>query len=454
MSANSLMLRFFRAARGAGVRVSPAESIDAMRAMAAIGYSDRERMRDTLVLTLAKSKDEKESLTECFDLFFRSMDDQGEDQAEDDYEEPQGEGVAQEPSGEPNEGVGNLAQMLLGGNRAETDAAMSAAGDAVNLSDIRFFTQRGIYSRRILDRMGMEQLERDIAGLMAVSDARAQRLANVRDALRERVRDYVNQAVLLYTREGTEELRNEVLRNTPLNRLEPRDVERTRSIVRAIARRLCDRYNKPRRKKNRGRLDTRKTIRRNASWGGIPFITEWKQKKIEKPKLVVLCDVSGSVARVVEFLLLFLYSLNDAVSDIRTYAFSSNMVDVGDILESNEIQPAMEAIMKRIGFGSSDYGKSFADFEENWMQHITQRSTVIILGDARNNNLDPRVDILRRISERSKRIIWLNPESRFAWGTGDSEMPRYEPFCKLARPCGTVQQLERVVSDLMAMDRH
>ena len=132
----------------------------------------------------------------------------------------------------------------------------------------------------------------------------------------------------------------------------------------------------------------------------------------------------------------------------------ASLVGASGHVFANEIQPAMEAIMKRIGFGSSDYGKSFADFEENWMQHITQRSTVIILGDARNNNLDPRVDILRRISERSKRIIWLNPESRFAWGTGDSEMPRYEPFCKLARPCGTVQQLERVVSDLMAMDRH
>ena len=87
------------------------------------------------------------------------------------------------------------------------------------------------------------------------------------------------------------------------------------------------------------------------------------------------------------------------------------------------------------------------------MDGITARTTVIVLGDGRTNNLDPRTDILRRISERSKRIIWLNPESRFAWGTGDSEMPRYEPFGRVARPCGTVQQLERVVSDLLAMDR-
>src|SRR5690606_22056389 len=110
----------------------------------------------------------------------------------------------------------------------------------------------------------------------------------------------------LYTREGNEALRNEILRNVPLNKLDRRDIQRTRVLVGEMARRLKDRYSKPRKKKNRGRLDTRKTIRKNASWGGIPFITVWKQKRIDKPKIVALCDVSGSVARVAEFLLLFL----------------------------------------------------------------------------------------------------------------------------------------------------
>ena len=192
-----------------------------------------------------------------------------------------------------------------------------------------------------------------------------------------------------------------------------------------MARRLRDKYNKPRRKKNRGRLDTRKTIRRNASWGGIPFITVWKQKRIDKPKIVALCDVSGSVARVAEFLLLFLYSLNEAISDIHTYAFSGRLVDVSEILDNNAIDKAMQEVMKTVGYGSSDYGKSFHDFDDNFMSGVTNRTTVIILGDGRNNNLDPRTDILRSISERARRVIWLNPEPRFAWGTGDSEMPRY-----------------------------
>jgi uncharacterized protein with von Willebrand factor type A (vWA) domain len=482
---DSLILKFFRAARGAGVRISPAESIDAVNAVAAVGYRSRRRLRDAMLLTIAKTEDEKKALAECFDLFFRNdqlsaeeeaeseessedqQDDQeqGQDQGQGESEgqgESQGQGRGQEPGqDEPqreataqNQDLGPLARMLLANDRSAVAQAMNAAADAVNLQEIQFFTQRGIYSNRILQQMGAARLQRDIATLTAASDQRTQRLINARDALREAVREMVNRAILLYTREGTENLRNEILRNTALNNLERRDVERTRQLVRTIARRLRDRYSKPRKRKNRGRLDTRRTIRRNASWGGIPFVTVWKQKKIDKPRIVALCDVSGSVARVVEFLLLFLYSLSEAVQDIRTFAFAGNLIEVSDKLNENHIEDAMKEVLKEIGFGSSDYGQSLVDFEENFIDSITNRTTVIILGDGRTNNLDPRTDILRRISERAKRVIWLNPEARFSWGVGDSEMPRYEPYCTLARPCGTVMQLERVVSDIMAMDRH
>jgi uncharacterized protein with von Willebrand factor type A (vWA) domain len=454
---DDLLLRFFRAARGVGCRISPPESMDAMSAVAAVGYSDKAALRDALLLTIAKTQEEKTALAEVFEIFFKSpepqqlddashdTDDNAEDQSGDDQSEGQGEA--------DNSEFGELARMLMAGNRGAVQAAMTAAADAANLSEIRFFTQRGLYSSRILETMGMSRLEDDIAAQQAAGN-QPQRLINARDGLREAVREMVNDAITLYTREGTEALRNDILRNVPLNRLERQDIERTRKLVGEMARRLRDKYNKPKRKKNRGRLDTRRTIRRNASWGGIPFITVWKQKRIDKPKIVALCDVSGSVARVAEFLLLFLYSLNEAISDIHTYAFSGRLVDVSDILDGNAIDKAMAEVMKTVGYGSSDYGKSFADFEDNFMSEVTNRTTVIILGDGRNNNLDPRTDILRSISERARRVIWLNPEPRFAWGTGDSEMPRYQPYCTFTRPCGTVRQLERVVVDLLEMDRH
>jgi len=110
----------------------------------------------------------------------------------------------------------------------------------------------------------------------------------------------------------------------------------------------------------------------------------------------------------------------------------------------------MAEIMSKVGFGSSDYGSSLDDFEHGWMSAITPQTTVIVLGDARSNNLDPRADILRRIAERSKRLVWLNPEGRMAWGWGDSEMPRYSTFCTVVRQCATAKQLERAVSDIVA----
>jgi uncharacterized protein len=455
---DDLLLRFFRAARGVGCRISPPESMDAMGAVAAVGYADKARLRDALLLTIAKTQEEKDALAEVFEIFFKSPEPRSLEEAsqdEDDAESQsgndssEGEGEGQQESGQ----FGDLAQMLMSGDRGAVQAAMTAAADAATLSDIRFFTQRGLFSSRILEMMGMARLEDDIAAQQAAGN-QPQRLMNARDGLREAVREMVNDAITLYTREGTEALRNDILRNVPLNRLERQDIERTRKLVGEMARRLRDKYNKPKRKKNRGRLDTRRTIRRNASWGGIPFITVWKQKRIDKPKIVALCDVSGSVARVAEFLLLFLYSLNEAISDIHTYAFSGRLVDVSDILDGNSIDKAMQEVMKTVGYGSSDYGKSFVDFEDNFMSEVTNRTTVIILGDGRNNNLDPRTDILRRLSERARRVIWLNPEPRFAWGTGDSEMPRYAPYCTFARPCGTVKQLERVVVDLLEMDRH
>jgi uncharacterized protein len=448
--------RFFRAARGAGVKVSPAESIDAMRAVASVGLSDRGILRDTFLLTLAKTEEEKQALGECFDLFFRipqpaqssqaaTESDQGDSEAE------QGDlgdgGSASEPSAES---LGPLAQMLLSQDRSEISAAIASASNAASLSDIRYFTQRGLFSGRILDLMGIQRLRDDLDDLSETNPAFAERLTAALEQLRDNVRDTVSQALLLYGREEAENLRNEILRNAPLSRIEPRQVEQMRLLIRRIARRLRERYSKPRKRQRRGHLDVRRTLRRNAAWGGVPFLTAWKRRRRDQPKIVALCDVSGSVAQVSDFFLLLIHSLHEVVSDVRSFAFSGHLIEVSDILESGPPQEAMQEIMSKVGFGSSDYGRSFADFEKQWMSAVTQRTTVIVLGDARSNNLNPRADILRRIAERSKRLVWLNPEGRSAWGFGDSEMSRYATFCTVVRQCATAQQLERAVSDIVA----
>ncbi|MDF0496405.1 vWA domain-containing protein [Bradyrhizobium yuanmingense] len=450
--------RFFRAARGAGVHVSPAESIDAMRAVAQVGISDRAVLRDALLLTLAKSQDEKLALGDCFDLFFSQPEprqDQpeaaGEDDAAQGEDQPPSAGSASEAGeGQPSQGLGPLAQMLLSQDRNAIAAAIASASGAASLSDIRYSTQRGIFSSRILDAMGLQRLRDDLDQLTATNPSLAERLRAALDALREAVRDTVSQGLALYAREEAENLRNEILRNAPLARIERRQVAEMRALIRQIARRLRERYSKPRKRQRRGHLDVRRTLRRNAAWGGVPFLTAWKRKHRDRPKIVALCDVSGSVAQVSDFFLLLIHSLHEVVDDVRSFAFSSHLIEVSEILETKSPEEAMSEIMSKVGFGSSDYGSSLVDFEKEFMSALTPQTTVIVLGDARSNNLDPRADILRRISERSKRLVWLNPEGRLAWGFGDSEMPRYATFCSVVRQCATAQQLERAVSDIVA----
>src|SRR3954465_11837236 len=451
--------RFFRAARGAGVRLSPAESIDAMRAVSKIGFSDRTILRDTFLLTLAKTQDEKKALGACFDLFF----DQPEpaqpppEQSETDKSDTPESGAASETQGDAEGGdqaqaqnLGQLAQMLLSQDRNAMAAAIANASNAASLSDIRYFTQRGIFSGRIMDQLGIQRLRDDLDVLAATNPALAERLQTALDGLRDTVRENVSQALLRYGREEAESLRNEILRNAPLSRIEPRQVAQMRVLIRQIARRLRERYSKPRKRQRRGHLDVRRPIRRNAAWGGVPFLTAWKRRHRDRPKIVAICDVSGSVARVSDFFLLLIHSLHEVVDDVRSFAFSGHLIEVSDILESTTPEEAMAEIMSKVGFGSSDYGQPFDDFEHGWMSSITPQTTVIVLGDARSNNLDPRADIVRRIAERSKRLVCINPEGRMAWGWGDSEMPRYAPFSAVVRQCATAKQLERAVSDIVA----
>jgi uncharacterized protein len=450
--------RFLRAARGAGVRVSPAESIDAMRAVSRVGFADRGVLRDTFLLTLAKSQDEKRALGECFDLFF-SQPEPAQDTTQDDNKSGDAEQTdsnagsdssSEGGSGDQAENLGPLAQLLLSQDRNAISAAIANASGAASLSNIRYFTQRGIFSGRLLEAMGIQRLRDDLDNLTATNPALAERLQAALDGLRGTVRDTVSQALLLYGREEAENLRNEILRNAPLARIEPRQVEQMRALIRQIARRLRERYSKPRKRQRRGHLDVRRTLRRNAAWGGVPFLTAWKRKHRDRPKIIALCDVSGSVARVSDFFLLLIHSLHEVVDDVRSFAFSGHLIEVSDILEEKSPEAAMAEIMTKVGFGSSDYGNSLADFEKGWMDAITPQTTVIVLGDARSNNLDPRADILRRIGERSKRLVWLNPEGRMTWGFGDSEMPRYATFCSVVRQCATARQLQRAVSDIVA----
>jgi len=455
-TATEPLRRFLQVARGAGLRVSAAEGIDAARAVDIVGYADRAILKDTLGLILAKTPEEKDIYEEAFDLYFK----RDEFAAKDDEDEQRGPGERAGPgqNQQGGEGMGgsggqSLGQLLESDDRVAMATAMEAAAREAGIENIRFFTQKNLYARRILDRMGLRQVERDIEALRQTGTpeglGRGQFLEGKVDQLRDSVRDFVERNLILFAKGETEKFREELLKSARLSNLERRDMDRMRVLVRQMAKKLAARYAKTRRRRLRGQLDIRRTMRRNMGWGGIPFITVWKQKRIEKPRVMVLCDVSGSVSAMSQFLLMFLYALNEALKDIRSFAFAGSLIEVSEILEREPVEQAITKIMELIGFGSSNYGNSLADFADGWMKHVTNKTTVIILGDARGNRTDPRTEIMSELSSRSKRIIWLNPEFRSAWGTGDSDMYRYAPFCNLVTVCNTLRHLERAISDIL-----
>jgi uncharacterized protein with von Willebrand factor type A (vWA) domain len=304
-----------------------------------------------------------------------------------------------------------------------------------------------LFARRILERMGLATLDRGIQALDGTPAGN--RLRRGREMLREQAKDLVQQNLLLFARGETERWRERMLSETRMAAIDRRDHERMRVLVRAMARRLAVQYGRVRRRDRRGQLDARRTLRRNMGWGGVPFLTVWKQRRIDKPKLVVLCDVSGSVAALAGFLLTFLYAMKEALSGLRAFAFAGELVEVSEVLEREPIERAIAEIMAKVGFGSSNYGNSLADFERGFMSALDGRTTVIILGDGRGNRTDPRVDILQRMANRSRQVVWLNPEPRTLWGTGDSDMLRYAPHCRVTAVCSTLKHLDRVISDLL-----
>lgn len=434
-----MLLDFLRAARSAGLRISPAESIDAMRAVQVVGIAERERLRDTLGLVLAKTAEEKRRYEACFDCFF----------SRDEFRaEPTPEATsAPEPTlgGDGTGSGGGLGRLLLEGDEVGLAVAAERAAAELGASDIRLFTQVNLFTLRILERMGLGALNRAIAQ----GGDHAAALRQGRDRLRGEVRALVRRNLELFAGGEAAAWRENRLRRTRLAAIDRRDQDRMRVLVRAMARRLATLYGRRRMRDRRGVLDTRRTLRRNMAWGGVPFVPVWRRRRIDRPKLVVLCDVSGSVAAMAQFLLLFLYSLGEALSGLRSFAFSGTLVEVTDLLERLPIEAAIPAVLERIGFGSSDYGRALADFEHGWMGLLDHRTTVIVLGDARGNGNDPRPDILRRMADRSKQVIWLNPEVRTVWGTGDSDMPRYAPHCRMSAVCNTAPHLERVIGGLL-----
>ena len=451
------LISFVRALRNADVRVSPAETLDAFAVTNLIGYSEREALKQALWLTLPKTPEEKERFSMCFDRFFDhaalSADAQeSEEDSGEDSEQPAAGDAPDLPSAESE-----LGQMLLSGDAAQLSLSMTQAGRDANVSSIALFTQKGLFSRRVMDNMGLAELNAEISALESNEELRAiqlaQALRRARDGLRTQVRDFVEREFLLHADHDGRRLREELLKRVKLSNIDRRNFKHLKAMVMRMAKRLETMATRKRKVFRRGHLHVPRTLRSNMSYDGALFDLRWKSKKIGRPKIFTLCDVSGSVANYARFMLMFLYSLEAVVPRVRAFAFSSHLGEVTGWFEEDDLELAIQRTLHEYSGGSTDYGRAFQDLHDLCLDEIDHRSTIIILGDARNNFGDPRQTLLQTIHERAGRVIWLNPEPRGNWFVGDAEMRSYLPYCHQARVCNSLEHLERLMSDLVKMTR-
>jgi uncharacterized protein with von Willebrand factor type A (vWA) domain len=343
-------------------------------------------------------------------------------------------------------------QNLMQNDRNALTLAMGEAAQQVNLSNMQIFTQKGQFTRRMLDALGEQQIRDAVIDLEQSNSAVLPLIQRYRDMLREQVRDYVEREYLLHAEGRSREFMDEILSSARLNNIEPVYLHKVEELIRKMARKLASRHAPKRRRHKRGQLNMAKTLRRGIANDGVMFDLHWRRVKKEKPQILAVCDVSGSVAAYARFLLLFLYSLQDVLPRVRSFAFSSHLGEVSGFFDDYPVEEAIELVNRKYG-GATDYGSSLLDFARLAIDDINSNTTVIMLGDARNNNGDARLDVLQSIYQRSKQVIWLNPESRRAWGTGDSEMLRYQSACHFCAECNNLKQLERVIDQLLKSTR-
>jgi uncharacterized protein with von Willebrand factor type A (vWA) domain len=468
---------FIGALREAGLQVSPAESLDALKAIKLLGLESRQTSKTVLALTLVKRQADQVIYEELFDLYFAGVGKakasnkelNKESNKEADKSESESSENALEAKSNPHssqadmsdgEGMQTSPSSSLGqalGKNKDMSLAITQAAIDEKLSSIVLFTQKNYFAYKIMQRLGDEALSAEIRAdanspehKSSPEHKRMQReLIKSRARLLDQVKDYVEQQYGVFAQHKGLKYREEYLQQAKLSQLDRIDYKLMQRLVQRAARKLASQHSRKRLTRKRGQLDVRKTIAANAAFDGALFHTRWKATRIERPKIVAICDVSGSVSRVARFLLLFLYSMQDVMPKVRSFVFASEMIEVTELFKQQGIELALEEIMKRWGGLSTDYGKALAGFQSQALASIDKKTTVIMLGDARNNQGDGRTDIWEKVFRQSKRILWLNPEQRNSWDSGDSIMSEYSPWCSSVEPCRNLKDIERIFSRLL-----
>jgi uncharacterized protein with von Willebrand factor type A (vWA) domain len=464
------LVEFANLLRQNGVRVSLAETLDAISASDVTGLNERDLFRSALRATMIKRANEIPVFDELFDVYFSglgeiikgaskgvqdalSMSDQDFQNFLDEMEK-----MLKEHGQE----LSDLAKELLQNRDGQLERMMREAARAVRMQGIQRTIEENYFARAMARALGFDKLEQEIKELreqLAKLDMGSAMRAKMEEYLDRRlkmlddiIRKYVRQEREKRDQKSREEQRMNQLADKSFYYLSDEELEKMREAVTRLAQRLKNIIAIRRKRMKKGRFDIKRTLRRNLSNGGVPFKLFFERRKREKPQILIMCDVSDSVRNASRFMLQFVYSLQDLYSRVRSFVFVSDIGEVTESFRTNDVKEALDVALKGDiinVYAHSDFGRSFRNFANDHLAAVNKRTTVIILGDARNNYNLPHDWALKEVKQRARRVIWLNPESRNTWGFGDSEMERYAVHCDLVEECRNLNQLYRVIDQLV-----
>ena len=447
-----------------------------MASLEHLDLGDRASVKSALRSTLVKKADQIPIFDALFDAFFSapgtgSGSGQGETPGGGEGRATEGRRSSGQPPTDGGPGMprpGDASGLrplvdLLEADPEATERALAAAGRRVRIDQVTSRIQVPYYQRRMAEALGLDGFERLVEEVERASResgasdadtaARVEALRRRREAIEARVRAMI-QRELEMNRLGESERLPAGLAEKAFEQLTEQEIDLLREATARLARKLRDARSLRLKLERRGSLDVKRTLRRNLRYGGVPMELARRRRRRDRPELVAVCDISGSVGNAARFMLQLIYSLQDQFSRVRTFVFVREPIEVTDLFARLPIREAVDEALRVNYFLHSDFGQTFTDLAERYLEAFTAKTTLLVLGDARNNHLDPGLAGLERIRQRAKRILWLNPEPRTRWDTGDSIMATYAPFCDLVAECRNLAQLSRVVDRLVAGKTH
>ena len=460
------LVGFVEALRAQGISVGPSETVDAGQVLSVLDLTDREEVREGLACAVLRRADHRQTYDALFDLWWPAALGSRTVLADDGTENPSGP-MQLDP--EDAEAMRGMLLELLSDNPdiGDLDDRLVAMIAAIVEAYGRYTSSRGpSYSAyQALKAMGLDQLEgRLLAGLLAPhGDDPSPTQEQIAKALAAQKIAQLRRMVEGETKRRTAEQlgRNHVqmygipqlAENVEFLRASGDQLRQMRRVVAPLARTLATRLAAKRRRSRAGSIDLRKTLRKSMSTGGVPIDVVLRKPRPARPELVVLCDVSGSVAGFSHFTLLLVHALRQQFSRVRVFAFIDTTDEVTHLFGPDaDLAVAIQRITREAGVytrdGHSDYGNAFVSFTENFPGVLSPRSSLLVLGDGRTNYRSPAADVLAHMVTASRHAHWLNPEPRHLWGSGDSAVPRYEPVITM-HECRSAKQLAAVIDQLL-----